>query len=143
MDALLPEAVELLGDFLRTHEALVPLHGGRVGSRLLPAVDGRDEFPAIRLTLVATSGDHRWEDRSRVQVECYADEEEAASTLSRYVTAALSDLPGEYPDAGGTVTGYEVPLKRFASHIATTGRFRFVLDVTLTISPFGPVLTSD
>ena len=141
MDALLPEAEAILGDFLRTHEALVPLHGGRVGTRLLPARDGQAEFPAVRLTLVASSVNHRWEDRVRVQVECWAEEQEEASTLSRTALAALSDLPGEYES--GTVTGYEVAMGRMWSPDYESGRARYLFDVLMLLMPAGSVETSD
>lgn len=88
MDPVQPDTIAAVCEALRVHPDLVPLHGGRVSTKL------EGVYPAIR---VAGAGGPDYlvfgHSQPWAQIECWADDEAQVTDLGRYVRAALTDLP--------------------------------------------------
>jgi len=97
---LLPSAEVASVAWAKAQPDLVPLHGGRVGTRL------NATLPAIRVQRVGGSPVDPWEDRPLIQWECWAADQAAADLLVRTLMAALPSFRGTF--AGGRVYTYTI-----------------------------------
>ncbi|BEL07826.1 hypothetical protein Q0Z83_060170 [Actinoplanes sichuanensis] len=127
---LLPDLDAVLVAFLSGHAALVPLHEGRVGTRLAAGTD-----PAQRVTSLGGSPEWPWEDRQDFQIESWGGDQGQAKTLARTTEVCIYDLIG--PVAGGHVRGLSVQLSQLWSPDDTTGRARYITQISCTCYPEG------
>ena len=107
MTELIPDALEVVGDYLVAHQAVAAIADDRISVELGPL----DE-PQVRMTLFdpvpvgGSRANHLIE--NFLQFDCYAGRSNSsveASTLGRTVQAALNDMRGRHE--GGTVTNVE------------------------------------
>ncbi|WDZ87187.1 hypothetical protein [Micromonospora cathayae] len=124
---LLPDVDQALVDYLKTRPALVPLHGGRVGTKL------QSTATAVRITNLGGGQPWPWEAEPEYQVEWWGGTDVQASDLSRAGEAALWAILG--PITGGRITGVSLPLSRLWSPDDTSGRPRFITQVQLRVNP--------
>ncbi|MFI5839453.1 hypothetical protein ACIA8K_07035 [Catenuloplanes sp. NPDC051500] len=125
-----PDVDAALVAHLKAHAALVPLHSGRVGTRLASG-----DAPAVRTTSLGGSHAWPWEASPEFQIEWWGGDQAAANRLARTGEAALYGLLG--PITGGWVTGLAVPLSMLWSPDETSGRARYLTQVQLTVNPEG------
>lgn len=126
--AVLPDVDQALITFLDTHPALVPLHGGRVGTNLASG-----SLPSVRVTPLGGGQPWPWEASPEYQVEWWGGTQSEAKQLARTGEAALWDFLG--PITGGRVTGVTVALSQLWSPDETTARPRFLTQVSFTVYP--------
>jgi hypothetical protein len=132
---LIPDAIELVGGYLRDHADVAAIVDDRIAVELGPLHD-----PQIRMTLfdpvpVESRTNHLIE--NFLQLDCYAGQSNSsveASLLGRTVQAALNAMRGPYD--GGTVT-----------HVEFTGggllpdtdvkppRWRYIVEATVLLHP--------
>lgn len=99
MFTVLPDLDAALIAFLKTHAALAPLHGGRVGISLI------GDLVQIRVANLGGPDTWPWEARAEFQVECWGaprTDPAQANLLARTVVAAIYDMRG--PITNGFVT---------------------------------------
>ena len=126
--ALMPDVDQALVTFIDTHPALVPLHGGRVGTNLPSG-----SAPVVRVTPLGGTQPWPWESTAEYQVEWWGGTQKEAKDLARTGEAALWDFLG--PISGGRVTGVTVALSQLWSPDDTTARPRFITQVSYRVSP--------
>lgn len=130
--AVLPDTLAALVSFLTAHTALVPLHGGRVSTRL------QSDLVAVRVANLGGEQPWPWEATPQFQIEWWgarADADEGnALTLCRTGEAALWELANS-PISGGRVGEFSMPLSQLWAPDEETGRPRFRTDVALTVRP--------
>lgn len=126
--AVLPDVDQALITFLDTHPALVPLHGGRVGTNLASG-----SLSSVRVTPLGGGQPWPWEASPEYQVEWWGGTQSEAKLLARTGEAALWDFLG--PITGGRVTGVTVALSQLWSPDETTARPRFLTQVSFTVYP--------
>jgi hypothetical protein len=86
--AVLPDLDAALIAFLDTHADLIPLHGGRVGTKLATG-----SLTSIRIAnLGGTMPDPRVY-RAEFQVECWGGTDIQANQLARTVCAVIFEMP--------------------------------------------------
>lgn len=124
---LLPDAEVLVVAFLAAHPDLALLHAGEVGTAL------SNERPAIRVTRLPGPSNAPEEDTPELQVECWADTQDAASVLARSVVAASPELKGAHPE--GVVAGVEVTLGPTYQPDPDTEEPRYLLRLGLLTYP--------
>lgn len=110
MDPLLPIPEQLLGDFLRTHPALVEWFSTRPAdpvTGVLPRASTKlsGTYPALRISRVGGVQLQSWQDFPELQIDCWADEQVEAAELVRLVVAVMADINGEHPT--GWVRGFD------------------------------------
>ncbi|WP_326564554.1 hypothetical protein [Micromonospora peucetia] len=125
--ALLPDVDQALVDYLKAHLLLVPLHGGRVGTKL------QSTSPSVRITSLGGGQPWPWEGLPEYQVEWWGGTDVQAKTLARTGEAALWGFLG--PIAGGRVTGVSVALSQLWSPDESTARPRFITQVQYRVHP--------
>lgn len=130
MEAVMPDLDAALVTFLTGHAALAPLHKGRVGTKLAAGTE-----PAVRLTALGGTQPMPWESTPEFQIESWGGDQGAASKLARTVEAAVHDLVG--PIVGGHVRSVTVALSLMWSPDETTGRARYLTQVSLIAYPEG------
>lgn len=123
----LPDVDQAFIDFLKTHPSLVPLHGGRVGTRL------QSTSTAVRIASLGGAQPWPWEGQPEYQVEWWGGTDAQAKILARVGEAELYDFLGPVP--GGRITGVVVNLMQLWSPEETTGRPRFITHVQYTTYP--------
>ena len=128
MYALMPDVDQAFVDFLRSHPALGPLHGGRVGTKLAAG-----SLPSARIASVGGTAPWPWEGLPEYQVEWWGGDEAAAKRLARTGEAALWDFLG--PIAGGQVTGITVPISMLWSPDDVSARPRVITQVQYRVQP--------
>jgi hypothetical protein len=126
--ALLPDMDQELVDFLTSHAALSPLHGGRVGTEL------QSDLVCLQVTSLGGSQPWPWEATAEFQVSAWGGTQLQANTLARTVVAAVFDLTGAAVD-GGRVVGVDVRLAPLWQPDDQTARPRYLTDVALTVFP--------
>lgn len=130
--ALLPDMLQGLVTFLASHAALVPLHGGRVGTKL------QSDLRSVRVASLGGSQPWPWQGEPQYQIEWWggrADADEGpALTLCRTGEAALWELANSAV-TGGRVGEFSMPLSQVWLPDEDTARPRFRTDVSLTIYP--------
>ncbi len=122
MFAVLPDVDAALIDFLDNHAALVPLHGGRVGTKLQSAET------SIRIANLGGVQPWPWEGITEFQVECWGGTQHQAHTLARTVVAAIYDMRGY----GGYVTSANVTLRPLWQP-DDNGRPRYLVQIELRV----------
>lgn len=125
---MIPDVDQALVDFLDTHPALVPLHGGRVGTKLAAG-----SLTAVRIASVGGTQPWPWEGLPEYQVEWWGGDESAAKLLARTGEAALWDFLG--PIAGGRVVGMAVPVSMLWSPDETSTRPRVITQASFVVQP--------
>jgi hypothetical protein len=88
VSALLPDVEVLLVNWLKAQPAISAIVADRV-STSLPA---NPVLPALTLFRVSGGPGMPWEDRARVQVDCWGTSRGATSVLARTVISALDRL---------------------------------------------------
>lgn len=130
--ALLPDMEQELVDFLASHAALSPLHGGRVSTEL------RSDLACLQVTALGGTQPWPWEASVEFQVSAWGGTgtgtKGQANTLARTVVAAAFDLVGAAVD-GGRVTGAAIRLAPLWSPDENTGRPRYRTDLAFTVYP--------
>lgn len=126
---LLPSPSVATVAWLKNQPDLIPLHGGRVGTKLNAAL------PAVRVQRIGGSPADTWSDRPLMQIECWAADEGAADRLSLAVVAALPTFRGDY--ASGRVWTYAVESGPYFSpdDPDLSNSVRYILTVRLLTSP--------
>lgn len=124
----LPDAEQALVDFLTSHPALAPLHGGRVSTEL------RTDEACLQVTALGGQQPWPWESSPEFSIQSWGGEKADASALDLAVAAAVFDLTGT-AIAGGRVIGVGARLTHLWSPAEDTGRARYRSDFSLTISP--------
>lgn len=124
---------QTLIDFITSHPVLEPLVGDRVSSFKLDT-----PLTRIQLTMVPGQIDQPGFETYEYQVDCWgptdaADDIDQAEALARTVCAAIYDLRGT---SGVTVA--EPTVRPFSLPDPDTGRPRFVVQLSFTISPEEP-----
>lgn len=130
----LPDAEQVLVDFLDGHASLVPLHGGRVGTEL------QGELACLQVTCLGGPQPWPWEGTPEFQVMSWGPRSEVtsktqASALDRATRAAVFELLSYAPVGGGRVTGIAIRLAGLWSPAEDTGRARYRSDFALTVMP--------
>ena len=128
MYALMPDVDQAFVDFLRSHPALGPLHGGRVGTKLAAG-----SLSSVRLASVGGTQPWPWEGLPEYQIEWWGGDESAAKRLARIGEAALWDFLG--PITGGRVTGASIPISQLWSPDETSARARLITQVSYHVYP--------
>jgi hypothetical protein len=123
--ALLPDVDQALIDYLDTHAALTPLHGGRVGTKLASTLT------SVRIASLSGPQPWPWEALPEYQVEWWGGTDLQAKTLARTGEAALWD----FLSAFDWVTGVSMPLSQLWSPDETSGRPRFITQVQYRVHP--------
>lgn len=126
--ALLPDVDQALVTFLNSHPALVPLHGGRVGTSLPAGTN-----PVVRVTPLGGTSPWPWEASPEYQIEWWGGTQSQAKLLARTGEAALWDFIG--PITGGRVSGVAVALSQLWSPDETSARPRFITQAAFSIFP--------
>lgn len=107
------------------------------GNRVAPKLPGT--MPAIRIANVGPRDRGPEEHLARVQVECWADDDDAAANLAATVEAGVPDLAGTYPYPTDGVyahcAGGGVAAGPFAAPDPNSQRYRYILDVELWLYP--------
>jgi len=129
----LPDATQALIDFLAAHASLVPLHGGRVATRLT------DEQACLQVTSLGGPMPWPWEGTPEFAIASWGSRdselaEGEAHTLDRTVRAVVFELVGQ-PFGGGRVVGVACRLGGLWSPADDTGRARVRSDFALTVMP--------
>lgn len=126
---VLPDAEAVLVDFLATHPALAPLHGGRVGTEL------QATLTCLQVTALGGQQPWPWEGTPEFQISSWGGTKAEASELDRATCSAVFELLSFTPSGGGRVTGVALRLAALWSPDDQTGRPRYRSDVALTIYP--------
>lgn len=130
---VLPDATQALIDFLAAHASLVPLHGGRVATKLQePAL------PCMQVTALGGPMPWPWEASPEFSIASWGSTESGgegeAWALDRIVRAAVFELNGAAV-TGGRVNGVAIRLGGLWSPAEDTGRARVRSDLALTVMP--------
>jgi hypothetical protein len=130
----LPDAEQVLVDFLTAHSVLAPLHGGRVGTEL------QTDLACLQVTALGGPQPWPWEGVSEFQVSSWGarsttGSKAQASALDRAVRAAVFELLSYAPGGGGRIPGIAVRLAGLWSPAEDTGRARYRSDFALTVMP--------
>lgn len=127
MVTLLPDVDQALIDFLKTHADLVPLHAGRVGTKL------QSTATAVRISSLGGTQPWPWESLPEYQIEWWGGTDVQAKTLARTGEAVIYGIRG--PIVGGWVTGVAVSLSQLWSPDETSARPRFLTQVQFIVNP--------
>ncbi len=122
MFTVLPDLDAALVDFLKTHSALAPLHGGRVGTKL------QSSLTSVRIANLGGAQPWPWEGVNEFSVECWGGTDEQAHTLARTVVAAAYDMR-RY---GGYITTANVTLRPLWQP-DDNGRARYICQLELRV----------
>ncbi|MEU1761674.1 hypothetical protein [Micromonospora sp. NPDC005652] len=126
--ALMPDLDQALVDYLKTNTQLLPLHSGRVGTRLAAGT-----APAVRVTSLGGTQPWPWEASQEYQVEWWGGTDLQAKTLARVGESALWSLRGQV--LGGRITGVAMPLTQLWSPDEAANRPRFISQVQFLVHP--------
>jgi hypothetical protein len=123
-DTLAPDPLKILGQHLRSSTLVTALVGQR-SSLILSTT-----LPAIRYAVAANpkTGPDEW--APSAQIECWANDDAAASDLARAAAASINDLPGAR--STGLVAEAEVT-NIFSSPDPDTHRPRVIVLVALLV----------
>lgn len=125
----LPDVDQAFVDYLDTYPLLVPLHGGRVGTRLAAG-----SLPAVRVARIGGTQPWPWESLPEYQVEWWGGDESAAKALARTGEAALWG----FLTAFTWVTGVGLPVSMLWSPDDLSGRPRVISQVQYRVHPEEP-----
>jgi hypothetical protein len=124
--AVLPDLDAALIAFLDTHADLIPLHGGRVGTKLATG-----SLTSIRIAnLGGTMPDPRVY-RAEFQVECWGGTDIQANQLARTVCAVIFEMPATL-DYVVTAVPTLAPL---SSPDSVSNRPRYITQVQIEATP--------
>jgi hypothetical protein len=124
--AVLPDLDAALISFLDTHADLIPLHGGRVGTKLATG-----SLTSIRIAnLGGTMPDPRVY-RAEFQVECWGGTDIQANQLARTVCAVIFEMPATL-DYVVTAVPTLAPL---SSPDSVSNRPRYITQVQIEATP--------
>jgi hypothetical protein len=136
---ILPDVSRLVSAYLRTVPEVVALVGGRVYTAFPKQVAKSSSFvlvqriggpPVLSLPLVL--------DNAVLQLDAYGGPQAAAHELVATCRAALSELEGEQPNAGGNVTGVVIGALRYVpDETYKPPRPRYVSDLEVYVKPAG------
>lgn len=126
--AVLPDMEQGLIDFLTSHAALVPLHGGRVSTEV------RTDLACLQVTLLGGTQPWPWEASVEFQLSAWGGTKADASLLARTAASAAYDLVGTAV-TGGRVVGADVRLAPLWAPDEDTNRPRYRADIALTVMP--------
>lgn len=124
---VMPDPVDVGVDWLQAQTRVTDLVGKRISYRLGKL------YPAIRLTDLGAIEAAAEEATHRLQVECWADDYETASSIARAVMSVLSDAAGQW--STGYCMGAGWLGGPFSSPDIDSERHRHQLDVALVIAP--------
>ncbi|GAA3781161.1 hypothetical protein [Micromonospora maritima] len=124
----LPDVDQALVDYLNSHPTLVPLHGGRVGTKLAAGTS-----PAVRISSLGGTQPWPWEGFPEYQVEWWGGTESQTKALARAGEAALWGFLG--PIVGGRVTGLSIPVSMLWSPDDTSARPRVITQASFNVFP--------
>jgi hypothetical protein len=124
--ATLPDVDKAFVEYIDSHPSLMPLHGGRVGTRL-PA----GSLASVRIASLGGGQPWPWEGRPEYQVEWWGGTEFEAKTLARHGEAALWG----FLEAVAWVTGVSMPISMLWSPDETSGRSRVISHVQYRVHP--------
>lgn len=126
MFATMPDVDQAFVDYLDTCPPLVPLHGGRVGTRLAAG-----SLPSVRVARIGGTQPWPWEALPEYQVEWWGGSEFEAKALARAGEAALWGFLG----AVAWVTGVALPVSMLWSPDETSERARVISQVQYRVNP--------
>lgn len=126
MYVTMPDVDQALVDYLDSHPALVPLHGGRVGTKLAAG-----SLPSVRVTALGGPSPWPWESQPEYQVEWWGGDQGEAKDLARAGEAALWG----FLDAFTWVTGVSIPLSQLWSPDDALARARFITQCSFRVHP--------
>lgn len=125
---LLPDTTQALIDFLTAHPDLVPLHGGRVSTRL------QSDLTCVQVTPLGGQQPWPWEATPEFSLSSWGGTEGDAHALDLTIRAVVFDLVSQ-AITGGRVVGVAIRLGGLWSPADDTGRPRVRSDVALTVMP--------
>jgi hypothetical protein len=123
--AVLPDLDAVLISFLDTHADLIPLHGGRVGTKL--AAGG---LTSLRIANIGGSMPWPWLCRAEFQIEAWGGTDIQASQLARTVCAVIYEMR----NLSNVVTAHPTLLP-FAAFDPVTNRPRYIAQVQFEATP--------
>jgi hypothetical protein len=129
---VLPSLDLALINFLATHTALAPFHGGRVGTSL---TTGQPWLTAIRVANLGGPDTWPWEANADFQIECWGGSMQQVDDLDRTVCSAIYGIRG--PITGGYITVAHPTLRHLWQPDAN-GRPRYISQVHLEATPPAP-----
>lgn len=126
--ALLPDAETELVAILAAHASLLPLHGGRVGTKV------QTDLTCLQVTALGGAQPWPWEGTPEFSVSSWGGSKAQANTLDRTLRAVAYELAGQ-SIAGGRITGVDIRLAGLWSPDENTDRARYRTDLALTVMP--------
>lgn len=124
----LPDMEQELVTFLAAHAALVPLHGGRVGTEL------QSDLACLQVTNLGGQQPWPWEAVPEFAIASWGGTKGDANLLDRTVRVAVFDLLGQAV-TGGRVTGIGMRLSGLWTPAEDTNRPRYRTDIAFTVMP--------
>ena len=123
---VLPDLDALLVGFLNSHADLIPLHGGRVGTKLPAGTN-----TSIRVANIGGTMPWPWYYRGEFQVECWGGTEVQANELARTVCAVIFEMTTAYAN----VLTSTVTIAPYAAPDLVSNRFRYITQVQIEATP--------